>query len=384
MKRKMLKINMKITIMFSYLCILIITCLSNNSCVGIDKPDPEQETALCKKNMRWSEGKANQWYNSQPWPVGINYVTSSAVNQIEMWQEDTFDPQTIDKELGWAEDLGFNTVRIFLHDLLWEADSLGYAKRIYTVLDICQKYEMRALVTFYTNGGKGIEPHLGKQSEYKPGVHNGGWVQSPGVSVVNDPSKWGHLERYIKGIINEFKDDNRILMWCLYNEPENDGLGANSMPLLRKTFEWARSVNPSQPLTSPIMLMPCETRTRLDIVSFLGENCDVITFHSYEDEKYVEKFIKLLKSFNRPVICTEYMGRPRSRFDNILPIFKKENVGAISLGLVAGKCGFYNRWDGQEGDPEPEIWYHDIFRNDGTPYNEQEIELIKKLTGQSR
>jgi hypothetical protein len=243
---------------------------------------------------------------------------------------------------------------------------------------------MRALVTFYTNGGKGIEPHLGKQSEYKPGVHNGGWVQSPGVSVVNDPSKWGHLERYIKGIINEFKDDNRILMWCLYNEPENDGLGANSMPLLRKTFEWARSVNPSQPLTSPIMLMPCETRTRLDIVSFLGENCDVITFHSYEDEKYVEKFIKLLKSFNRPVICTEYMGRPRSRFDNILPIFKKENVGAISLGLVAGKCGFYNRWDGQEGDPEPEIWYHDIFRNDGTPYNEQEIELIKKLTGQSR
>ncbi len=142
--------------MFLYLSILIIACFSSNSCVGITKSDPKKEVALCNnENERWPVEKANQWYNNQPWPVGINYVTSSAVNQIEMWQEDTFDPQTIDKELGWAEDLGFNTVRIFLHDLLWDADSLGYTKRIYTVLDICQKHKMKALVTFFTNGGKG-------------------------------------------------------------------------------------------------------------------------------------------------------------------------------------------------------------------------------------
>jgi hypothetical protein len=30
---------------------------------------------------------------------------------------------------------------------------------------------------------------------------------------------------------------------------------------------------------------------------------------------------------------------------------------------------------------EPKIWFHDIFRKDGTPYNEEEIKLIKSLTG---
>lgn len=337
-------------------------------------------------NNRWPIKKVNKWYDGQPWPVGINYIVSTAVNSIEMWQKDTFDPKTIDKELGWAEDLGFNTIRIFLPDLLWEADSSAFIKRIDKVLDICEEHKMKAIVTFFTNGGLGEEPHLGKQMEPIPGVHNSRGQQSPGVKIVNDSThaEWRRLEKYVKGVINKFKEDSRILMWCLYNEPENDVLGANSMPLLKKTFEWARSINPSQPLTSPIMLMPCEAKTRLDIVSFLGENCDVITFHSYSNEEYVKKFIRLLKPFNRPIICEEYMGRPTSTFEKILPILKKENVGAISWGLVAGKCNFYFPWNSKGGTQEPKIWFHDIFRQSGTPYDPWEIELVKKLTGKSK
>lgn len=132
------------------------------------------------------------------------------------------------------------------------------------------------------------------------------------------------------------------------------------------------------------MLMPCETRTRLDIVSFLGENCDVITFHSYRDEEYVEKFIRFLKAFNRPIICQEYMARPTSTFEKILPLLKKENVGAISFGLVAGKCNFYFPWGAKGQTQEPKDWLHDILRKDGTPYDLQEIKLIRRLTGKSK
>ena len=69
---------------------------------------------------RWTEKAANKWYSKQPWFVGSNYITSNAINQIEMWQGDTFDPPQIDKELGWGEALGMNTMRVFLHDLVWQ------------------------------------------------------------------------------------------------------------------------------------------------------------------------------------------------------------------------------------------------------------------------
>ncbi|WP_205966349.1 cellulase family glycosylhydrolase [Parapedobacter sp. SGR-10] len=332
---------------------------------------------------RWSEEKANEWYKKQPWIVGCNFVPSTAINQIEIWQEDTFDPETIDRELGWAQDIGFNTVRIFLHNLVWEEHPEAFKDRLNQVLSIADKHNIKVIVTFLTNGtfDDSKIPQLGKQDPPIPGVHNSGWVQSPGAEVVNDSSKWEPIERYIKDIVGRFKDDERIRFWSLYNEPENPRRGAYSLPLLRKVFEWARSMNPSQPLTSPIWKIPGDDRTALDIVSFLGENCDIITFHSYHDPETTKKFIHMLRAFRRPLVCTEYMGRTRgSTFENSMPIFKSEHVGAISFGLVAGKANFYYPWGSKAGAPEPEVWFHDIFRKDGSPYGEEEIEFIKSLT----
>ena len=169
-------------------------------------------------------------------------------------------------------------------------------------------------------------------------------------------------------------------MWSLYNEPENRAKGARSLPLMRKVFAWARSVNPSQPLTAPIWQLPASPTTALDIVSFLGENCDVMSFHCYGGPKDVERFIKLLKAFDRPVICTEYMARPHSTFQEILPILKRERVGAISFGLVAGKGNFFFPWRSKKGSPEPKVWHHDILRSDGTPFDPNETALIRQLT----
>ncbi|GAB1415927.1 cellulase family glycosylhydrolase [Paludibacter sp.] len=335
-----------------------------------------------KQNERWSIEKANQWQDEQGWIVGVNYVTSTAINQFEMWQAETYDPETIDRELRWAEELGFNAVRVFLHDMVWEADREGFKQRLDNFLSICQVHNMRTIITFFTNGGRFESPQLGPQPASVPGIHNSQWIQSPGSAKVNDPSQWSILETYVKDIMTTHANDDRVLLWCLYNEPENLKLGAESLPLLREVFKWGRDVNPSQPLTAPIWILPGSqgNRTALDIVSFVGENSDVMSFHCYYEPETMETFIKMLKRFNRPMVCTEYMGRPRSTFEEILPILKRENVGAISWGLVAGKCNFHLQWSSKAGDPEPEIWFHDIFRVDGTPYSQSEIDFIRQMT----
>ncbi len=331
---------------------------------------------------RWSAEKANQWYANQPWPVGCNYIPSTAINQIETWQAESFDPETIDRELALAESIGLNTVRMFSHDLVWEADPEGFKNRVKQVLDLCEKHRIRMIFNFFTNGCYGFEgePALGKQPDPVPGVHNSGWVQTPGVASVNDPAKWGRLEKYVKDVLTTFRDDNRILVWHLYNEPANTKKGCKGLPLLRKTFEWGRAVNPSQPLSAVL-----ETRTQDDMAQFLAANCDVISFHSYAGPKTIMEFITPLKAHGRPILCTEYMARPRgSTFHDILPILQRERIGAISFGLVAGKMNTIYPWGSKEGSPEPKVWFHDIFRPDGTPFDPAEIVLIKQLAGRNQ
>ncbi len=329
---------------------------------------------------RWSTEKARAWYDSRPWPIGCNYIPSTAINQIETWQAETFDPETMDRELAWAERIGFNTVRVFSHDLVWEADPEGFKKRVEKFLDICEKHKTRVIFNFFTNGCYGFEgeARLGKQPDPVPGVHNSGWVQTPGAASVNDPATWGRLENYVKDVLTTFRNDDRILLWHLYNEPANTKKGCKSLPLLRKTFEWGREVDPSQPLSSVL-----EWRTPDDMARFLGEHCDVITFHSYDGPGALrEKWLGRLKAYGRPIICTEYMARPRgSTFQAILPIFHRERIGAISFGLVAGKMNTQYPWGSKEGSPEPKVWFHDIFRPDGTPFDVEEIALIQRLSG---
>lgn len=333
-------------------------------------------SALCQKI--WTAAEANDWYGKQPWLVGCNFIPSTAINELEMWQADTFDPATIDRELGWAEGLGFNVVRVYLHNLAWETDPEGFKKRISEFLTIADKHKIKVLFVLFDDCWL-ANPKPGKQPEPIPGVHNSGWLRAPGPTIVADASKWAPMEAYTKDILTTYKNDSRILMWDLYNEPGNSDMTEISFPFMEKIFQWAWTVRPTQPLT-------CATWNGAEKFKRYNEfqlkNSDVITFHNYSDEKNLETEILSLQKLGRPFICSEYMARTNnSKFETHLPIFKKYKVGAINWGLVNGKSNTIFPWGSKEGSPEPAVWFHDIFRKDGTAFSDQEVKMIRELMG---
>ncbi|MFL5808095.1 MAG: glycoside hydrolase family 2 TIM barrel-domain containing protein [Flavisolibacter sp.] len=326
----------------------------------------------------WSTEKANAWYSAHRWISGANFLPSTAINQLEMWQAETFDPTTIDRELGWAENIGFNTMRVFLHSVAWKQDPDGFKKRIDQFLTIADKHKIQPLFVFFDDCWNKI-PQPGKQPAPKPGVHNSGWVQDPGQPASNDSSNFPALERYVKDVMTRFARDKRILLWDLYNEPGNSGKRDSSLPLLKKIFQWAREVDPDQPISAGLWAWDYEKLNAFQI-----QNSDVITYHDYEEPQWHQRVIEMLKVIGRPLICTEYMARTRnSRFSNVLPLLKKQNVGAINWGFVSGKSNTIYAWDTPIPDgSQPTEWFHDIFFPDGRAYREDEVNLIKKLNSE--
>jgi Cellulase (glycosyl hydrolase family 5) len=323
----------------------------------------------------WSAEKANAWYKEHKWITGANYVPANAINQLEMWQAETFDPATIDKELGWAQGIGFNTMRVFLHHIAWEVDSAGFKKRMNDYLAIADKHGIATMFVFFDDVW-GKAPKAGTQPTPKPGTHNSGWMQDPGQKESYDSTGFPKLEKYVKDILTTFGKDKRILMWDLYNEPGNSGKRDSSYYLLSKVFQWARAANTDQPITAGIWAWDFEKLNELQV-----NNSDIITYHDYEEPAWHRRVIELLKVHGKPLICTEYMARTRnSRFSNILPLLKEKNVGAINWGFVEGKTNTIYAWDTPVPDgSQPMEWFHDIFKSNGTPYREDEVNLIKKL-----
>ncbi len=325
----------------------------------------------------WSPEKAQEWGKSVPWYRGSDFIPSTAINQLEMWQAETFDPATIDRELGWAEGIGFNCMRVYLHHLAWETDSIGFKRRMDEYLAISDKHGIKTIFVFFDDCWN-PDYSAGKQPDPKPGVHNSGWVRDPGELIYTNPEIHPVLEAYVKDILSTFTNDNRITLWDLYNEPGNSGYGNKSMDLLVKVFEWSREINPSQPVSCGVW-----SDNLKDLNAFQLRNSDIITYHNYSDEINHQKMIDSLKILNRPMICTEYMARRNnSQFSNIMPILKAQKIGAINWGLVSGKTNTIYAWDTPIADgSEPALWFHDIFRKDGTPYKTEETEVIKRLTG---
>jgi hypothetical protein len=321
---------------------------------------------------KWSIEKAQEWSKKQPWLRGSNFTPSTAINQLETWQAESFDPVTMERELGWAESLGFNCMRVYLHHAAWEIDKDGFKKRINEYMAIADKHGIKTIFVFFDDCWN-ASYQTGKQPDPKPGIHNSGWVQDPGdILISQQPDIITVLEDYVKDILTSFRDDKRIVLWDLYNEPQN-----KSLPLVKKVFKWAREVNPSQPLSCGI-----QSSKGKELRTFQAANSDIITYHSYSGALGHKKMIDSLKLNNRPMICTEYMARPRSLFSTIMPMLKEQNIGAINWGLVSGKTNTIYEWDTPIPDgSEPALWFHDIFRKDGTIYKQEEGDLIKKLTG---
>jgi hypothetical protein len=346
---------------------------------------------------RWSEAKAQQWYAAQPWLVGANFIPANAINQLEMWQAESFDPAEIDKELGWAEGLGMNTMRVFLHDQLWQQNAPGFQKRIDTFLGIAAKHHIKPMFVLFDSCWD-PEFKLGPQRPPIPGVHNSGWVQSPGAKALEDAADYPRLKAFVQGVVGAFANDDRILAWDLWNEPDNEGGGdyAKLEPknkeelvarLLPQVFAWAREEHPVQPLTSPLWHGPrWDDAAELNAVERTQiQESDVISFHDYGwPEKFAAR-VHELEQYHRPLICTEYMARPMgSTFDAILPLTKQLHVAAINWGFVQGKSQTYIPWDSWKRpyvEEQPPVWFHDVLYPDGRPYREREAEILREETG---
>lgn len=325
------------------------------------------------------------------WRFGANFIPSTAINQLEMWQAETFDPETIRRELGWAAKIGMRIMRVYLHDLLWEQDAGGFCERMEEYLNIADSCGIRTMFVFFDDCWS-PDFALGKQPEPKPYTHNSGWVQSPGWRAADDSSQWGRLERYVKGVLARFGDDGRVVLWDLYNEPGNgkygdhvtkSGLRVNaSLPLLKAVFQWAREANPSQPVTAAPWNF-CEDF--YDLNQFMFENSEVVTFHAYTKPGELRERINFIRYIaqGKPLLCSEYMARPAgSTFSGCLPVFKESGVSAINWGLVAGKTNTVYPWGWDESKGEPDPYFHDVFRQDGTLLYPEEAEVFNEVCGE--
>lgn len=352
------------------------------------------------QSQRWSTDQAAAWQKKSQWLVGANYTPAYAINQLEMWQEDSFDVAAIDRELAWAANLGFTSIRVYLHHLLWEQDAKGFQVRLDHFLRTADSHGIGVMFVLFDSVWD-PNPRLGKQREPKPGLHNSGWVQSPGAKDLQDRSRHAALERYVKGVVGRFKSDPRVQIWDIWNEPDNmngNSYGKNNLDqepadkltfvleLLPKAFTWAREAGATQPLTAAVWLGGHKANpTRLNAIEKVQlEQSDVISFHCYDGLDGVKTWVENLRPLGRPLICTEYMARPNgSEFDPILGYFAKQKIAAYNWGFVAGKSNTIYPWDSWQKPyaSEPPVWFHDIFRRDGTAYRQAEVDYIRKVTG---
>nr|CAA9228918.1 GH5_13 / GH5 [uncultured Armatimonadetes bacterium] len=330
--------------------------------------------------MRWTTQQARDWYDARPWFCGFNYVTSTAVNSTDMWQADTFDLPVIERELTWAGQIGFNTCRVFLQYLVWEADPRGFLDRLDGFLDVADRNGLSTLVILFDDCAfAGKQPYPGPQDEAVPGVHNSGWTPSPGHERADDAAAWPRLEAYAASVVGRFAQDKRVLGWDLYNEPGNGDRGDKSLPLLNAAFAWARAAGPTQPLTTGVW-----AETLPNVNAAILEHSDVISFHDYNALTDTETLVARLREHGRPVLCTEWMRRTfGSHFDTHLPFFRRENIGCWFWGLVNGRTQTHFPWGSPRGATEPSVWFHDLLRSDGTPHQEAEVALIREHIGQA-
>lgn len=288
---------------------------------------------------------------------GFNYVPSNAVNDTQFWEE--FDLATIDRELGYGEGLGLNSVRVFIQYLVYEHDPKGLIDRLDAFLGCATKHGMSVMPVLFDDCFR-PEPQLGPQPAPVPNEHNSQWQSSPGRSRMK-LSYRPKLKQYVDAVITTFRDDARIVAWDLYNEAQ---VRSYSVLLLRDVFDWARAIQPSQPLTS------CYYGALFS---------DVVTIHPYlnptADPDEAMRVFESARAFGKPVAATEIIGRPNhGEFHEILPLCKQYGFGWYFWELMIGVNQTRFQWPNQP--PAPNDVFQGLLYPDGTPYRQSEVDLI--------
>lgn len=331
---------------------------------------------------KWTAEAINKWWELQKWPVGANFVTTSAVNDIEMWMDSTFNPELVRKELKIAAEAGLNSVRVFLSYIVWREEGELFEKNFDAFLQMAHEAGLTVMPILFDDCAfdYGSEPVYGPQPDPVPGVHNSRWVPSPGFAIQDNPAQLEACKAYVDAIVGKHSKDPRIIVWDLYNEAGNTARCEMCLPLAKRAFEWARENDPIQPLT----IGPYDFSEKYSAVNeFMFEHSDIISVHTYSDIEGTKKVVELAQKYGRPVLVTEWMHRPNgSTIPDILPYFKEQKVGCWQWGIIKGRTQTNLNWKTMNGgtpEPDPVLWQHDILHPDGTPYRPEEIELIRKL-----
>jgi hypothetical protein len=318
--------------------------------------------------------------------MGCNFIPSTAGNQLEMWQHDTFDPITIDRELGWAAELGMNSVRVFLHDLAWTADGDAFLDRVDQFLAIAAGHGISVMPVLF-DGIWDPVPRVGPQREPKPGIHNSTWLQSPGARVIADPALWSALRPYVDAVLGRFGADPRVVLWDLFNEPDSPNPAylrkePAAKPvligrLLERIWDWAVEADPEQPLSTGVFLYPTLHAANASPAARVSlERSEVITVHSYAGHDGLVRTIDRLAELGRPLVCTEWMARPTSPVA-LIDVLADRHVGGYCWGLVDGRTQTKLPWTSWiRRAPKGTPWFHDLLHPDGRRYDEAEAELL--------
>ncbi len=326
----------------------------------------------------WTKEQSREWWDRQPWIVGFNYLPSTAVNSTAMWQKENFDAALIEKELRAAAGTGFNACRVFVQYLLWKTDSTALFACLDAFLGIAADCGIRVMPILFDDCAFSFrEPYPGPQDEPTPGIHNSCWTPSPGFTNADSAAELPLLEAYVTDIVTRYRADERILLWDLYNEPGNSGRREKSLPLLKNAFAWARACHPIQPLTSGVWSYEDYDMACIGL-------SDIVSFHDYLALSVTKERVAALEAHGRPLLCTEWLHRPNGNtIETHLPFYKEKGIGVVQWGLVAGKTQTYLNWDAAKNPAQgmPELWQHDVFYGDLTPYRPQELALIAALTG---
>jgi len=293
---------------------------------------------------------------------GVNYLPSNAVNPTQMWLD--FDAATIDRELGLAEGLGLNSLRLFVQYVVYEHAAAELLDRFGAFLELAARHGLSVMPVLFDDCWL-PEPALGDQApEPRPRLHNPYWQSSPGrrrMALAFRPA----LRGYVEDLLGTFARDPRIIAWDLYNEPQSR---PSSVALVRDVFEWARRVAPSQPLTA---------------CWYGALYSDVTSIHFYlspaREPDETERVIESAKSFGRPVAATEALGRPNhGEVQEILPVFQEHRIGWYLWELMIGADQTRYQWPGAAAAPD-EIVFQGLLYPDGAPYRAEEADVIRSL-----
>lgn len=353
---------------------------------------------------RWTKEQAWDWYNARPWVMGVNYVPAITLHGIELFQEDTHEEvmQSVRREFTLMQDVGINSVRVFLPFNVWYHDREKFFERMDRFLAELDAHGVTMMPVIF-NDCVGFRkpddvtpPRPGGWQHYDIGCHGGqkadnafsGETRRVAWILWDEPEWRPVLEEYERALIGRYRDDPRIYCWDLWNEPGNSNRHDMSIPYLRRAFEIGRELDPIQPLTAAPWSYPADYGVNPDadvepIQRVALDESDIVTFHNYECIERVRNVIAGIEREGRPMLNTEWLNRVLDNMvqDN-LPLYHEKRIGSYSWGLVAGKSQHFLPWDNLWSNRSLPLqrWQHDLFDTYHTAYDPEELAIMRRLS----